>query len=116
MTYLAIPPLIESGFFKEAQMALRAVCAFHQTVGGDIGDMMSKACKMANYDKAMEIKRFGDRCTRSMQLALAQSEFPLLELVENQHCRADALAYIKLYKAGFLLESIPDISNNSMLD
>ena len=60
---------------------------------------------MANYDKAIEIKNFSKRCARSMQLALARSEFPLLEIADTKHTRGDAVAYLKLYSAGFLLES-----------
>lgn len=130
MTYLVVPPLIESGMFREALSAMRAVCAFHevrilcycfcnavlfisyhisvQSAAQDSGEMLFKACKMANYDKAIEIKNFASRCARSMQLALARSEFPLLVIADTKHTRADAVAYLKLYTAGFLLESTMD--------
>ena len=68
--------------------------------------MLYKACKMANYDRALEIKSFGLRLARSMQLALARSEFPLVEIADNQHTRAGAVTYLKMHKAGFLLESL----------
>lgn len=109
MTYLAIPPMLESGFFREALMGLRAVVMFHKGARQETGEMLCKACKMANYDKALEIKDFGVRCARSMQLGLAQSEFPLLDIADTKHNRADALAYLKLNRAGFLVESATDV-------
>jgi hypothetical protein len=108
MSYLAVPALLEAGLIREALGVLRAVTNFHQGAGTDAGDMLYKACKMANYDQVLEIKKFGVRLARSMQLALARSEFPLLELAESRHTRADAVAYLKLHRAGMLPESLSD--------
>ena len=65
---------------------------------------------MTNYDKALEINEFISRCKRSMQLALARSEFPLLELADKRHSRGEAVSYLKLYSAGFLTESIREVN------
>lgn len=110
MSYIILPLLFESGMFREAAVVLRDVCVFHQTASQDAGDMVYRSCKGANYMKALEIKKFGTRCSRSVQLAMAQAELPLLELVDSKHSWDMAAAYLRQLKAGDLIESVMDAS------
>lgn len=83
----------------------------------ECGDLMHRACKLISYTKvciyctliagiyweyliqAVEIKEFGQRCAKSMQLGLVKYEIPILELIEEKHSFSDALSFLKVRKA-----------------
>jgi hypothetical protein len=83
MSYLILPALVESGFFKEALRQNRIVCSFHRSCKREVFDNISNSFKFCNYMKVLELRRFIHMCEKSTQLALSKTELPLLELMEK---------------------------------
>jgi hypothetical protein len=83
LSYLLLPSLIECGFYSLAKRQHLNVLTFHKAALRDTADMIAESFKHANYTKGLEMKRFLAMCTNSMQLALTNAEFPLIEIIDN---------------------------------
>jgi len=83
LSYLILPSLVEAGMFTEARRQHMQVIAFHRAATRDTAEMIAESFQHANYTKALEMKKFWGYCTSSIQLALTNAEYPLLEIVDT---------------------------------
>ena len=82
LSYLILPSLVESGMYTEARRQHMQVLAFHRAATRDTAEMIAESFQHANYTKALEMKKFEGYCTSSIQLALTNAEYPLLEIID----------------------------------
>ena len=114
MSYLIIPALLEGGLFTEAKKQLRSVLHFHNNSRSETSEMMSRSFQFRNYMKGLELRDFLRKCECSVQLALARTEVPLLEIVEKVHTSKDAAAYFQQFMIGTFLESHTWLTDSEM--
>ena len=100
MSYLIIPVLMECGLFFEASKHYSSIVNFHSHANKETHDMIAKSYQFNNYMKAFELADFGSRCKRSIHLAVAKIELPLLRLVEKVHQYHEAEIYLQEYYIG----------------
>ena len=100
MSYLIIPALMECGLFSEASKHYSSIVNFHSHANKETHDMIAKSYQFNNYMKAFELADFGSKCKRSIHLAIAKIELPLLRLAEKIHQYHEAEIYLQEYYIG----------------
>ena len=102
LSFLILPALLEGGLFTEARKQHLQVLAFHRSSTRDTAEMIAESFQHANYMKGLEMKKFSGFCANSIQLALTNAEYPLIEILEayhGPHMWRDVAKYLEDYVA-----------------
>lgn len=96
LSFLILPILWENALFDELACQFKNIKAFHESSHRETLDQMSKCFKMNNYAMIMELRRFLKLCSQSSQLAIAENESELLQLIKSFHAIEDCSLHLKV--------------------
>lgn len=99
MSYQILPILAETGLFKEARELYSRLNGFARQAKHETADMIGKSFKNSNYSAGLDMGRFLDSVSNSLQLRVALVELPLMELLltEKLHTPEAACDYLQQY-------------------
>ena len=118
MTYLISPVLQECGMFDIARDIYMKVLKFHSMADGETAEMIAHCFKYGNYMKSLELQKFSRKCEKSLSLAIACTELPLLDFIcdDNLYNIIEIKTYLINYIGGLLVLPSPhriSIDNNN---